>query len=297
MPAIAPLRAIRYNQDKIADLSQVVSPPYDIISKEELAYYSHLSPYNIVHLTIPRSQKKDNHVYSKAAKRFRDWLKNKILIQEEIPVIYFYEQRFIIAKKEYNRLGFIANLNLRNKAIFGHEHTRIEPVEDRFRLQERLKANLEPIFVLFSDPGNCLGKIFKRIIASSNPVSIVTDRQKIENYLWRVSSPSLIKQVVNLMNKKDFFIADGHHRYEVALAYRHKMLETLKTPAKVNRAFNYILAYFCPVKSKGLLVNSSIHLKEILRLAKSGKKLPPKSTYFYPKVLSGLVIYKFENPS
>ena len=134
----------------------------------------HLSPYNIVHLTIPRSQKKDNNVYSKAAKRFRDWLKNKILIQEEIPVIYFYEQRFIIAKKEYNRLGFIANLNLRNKAIFGHEHTRIEPVEDRFRLQERLKANLEPIFVLFSDAGNCLGKIFKRIIASSNPVSIVT---------------------------------------------------------------------------------------------------------------------------
>ncbi|MBL7081548.1 MAG: DUF1015 domain-containing protein [Candidatus Omnitrophica bacterium] len=298
MSTIAPFRAIRYNKAKIPDLFKVVSPPYDIISPEQLSLYSNLSPYNIVHLTLPGS-KKDKHAYSQAAATFRNWLKKKILIQEEKPAIYFYEQRFMMDNQQYKRLGFIANLNLTNKSIFSHEHTRIEPKEDRLKLQTELHANLEPIFVLFSDPQACLQRIFKKTIAQTRVFTAVTDAQKTENYLWKVTSPFIIKEVLALIEKKHFLIADGHHRYEVALRYRQQMLKKRTEPLdsardklcrSANEPFNYVLAYFCPLQSKGLLVSSSINLKEILRLAKLGKKMPPKSTYFYPKVLSGLVI-------
>ena len=187
----------------------------------------------------------------------------------------------------FRRRGFIACLSLDNSSsIYGHEHTHIEPKQDRFKLLVKVQANLEPIFILFPDRRGFLEDIFKRYVLPKKPLIRFRDKEKNMNILWRLTKPAILKKIQRRMANKILFIADGHHRYEVSLNYRNLM-------RKAEGNFNYIMAYFCPIQSTGLFVKSSIDLKEILRMAKLGKKLPPKSTYFYPKIPSGLVIYKF----
>jgi uncharacterized protein (DUF1015 family) len=261
-----------------------------------------MSGYNMINLTLPNKARGQNQ-YQRAARRFHKWLKNGVLIQDEKPAIYFYQQEFKLDEEKNSRrgkgawvrrLGFIACLGLHShSSIYGHERTRIELKEDRFRLLVKVQANLEPIFLLYSDPQGFLESIFKEYASSSKPLVCFRGQEKNINTLWRLTEPAILKSIKRKMANKSLFIADGHHRYEVSLKYQNLMRKKLSRQFRADEDFNYIMAYFCPLQSKGLLVNSVLDLKEILRLAKLGRKLPPKSTYFYPKVLSGMVIYKF----
>ena len=318
MIEIRPFPAIIYNYDKVGSPHKVICPPYDIISSIKEKSYRRLSRYNMIHLTLP-CEALDENRYQKAAQSFRKWLGKGVFLRDKEPAIYFYEQEFKIGQIKdfpggrrtrftphlfsssngfvrdkgagFRRLGFIACLNLHNSSsIYGHEHTRIEPKEDRFKLLVKAQANLEPIFMLFSDPRGFLQDVFKKYVLPNKPLICFQDQEKNMNTLWRLTKPDILKKMKTKMANKILFIADGHHRYEVSLNYQDMMRKRLK---RRDEDFNYIMVYFCPIQSKGLLVKSSIDLKEILRMAKLGKKFPAKTTYFYPKVPSGLVIYKF----
>jgi uncharacterized protein (DUF1015 family) len=254
MAKIRPFRAITYNQGKIKDYSCVVCPPYDIISPEKQAYYHELSNYNLIHILLGKDVAGEDK-YRRAAGYFRDWLKNRILIQEERPAIYFYSQEYKIRGEKRLRLGFISLLDLENKdsSIFGHEHTRLEPKEDRLRLLKQAKANLSPIFVIFLDKKRIIQRTYQYHIQNKRPFIDMVDDEKIIHKLWRIDSPEIIVAIQNSMAGENIFIADGHHRYEVACAYRDLMKKKLNSITG-EEDFNYILTYFTNTDSRGLSI-------------------------------------------
>ncbi|MFH1640926.1 MAG: DUF1015 domain-containing protein, partial [Candidatus Omnitrophota bacterium] len=169
--------------------------------------------------------------------------------------VYFYSQQYNLRGEKKTRLGFIALLGLddKNTSVFGHEHTRLEPKEDRSRLIRQVKASLSPIFVIFSDQKRIIQRTYHQYIADKQPFMNITDEEKTNHKLWKLSDRSFLESFHESMRQTNIFIADGHHRYEVACAYRKQMKKRLRA-ARKDYGFNYILAYFTNVESRNLTI-------------------------------------------
>lgn len=256
MTKIRPFAAVIYNQEKIKDLSSVVCPPYDIIPEDRKQYYYDKSPYNLIHILLGKDIPNENK-YARSAVYFEEWLRNEIFIQNSAPAIYFYSQQYVVRGEKKTRIGFIALLHLGNQnktSAFSHEHTRLEAKEDRFRLLEQVKANLSPIFVIFSDKKRLIQRIFQQYITGTPPFINITDDEKIIHKVWKLDSPDVLKKIQTNMQNTDVFIADGHHRYEVACAYRDQMRKKIKEGMNEENDFNYILAYFTNMDARDLSI-------------------------------------------
>jgi len=167
MTKIKAFKAVVYNPEKIEDFNQVVCPPYDVISPLAQEKYHERSPYNFIHIDLARDSASDDK-YQRAGSIFRGWLKDKVLIQDERPAIYFYSQQYVIRGEKKTRLGFISLLRLgddKGSAVFGHENTHAEAKQDRFKLLKQVKANLSPIFVIFLDKKRIIQRIFQKYIS------------------------------------------------------------------------------------------------------------------------------------
>jgi uncharacterized protein (DUF1015 family) len=253
MPKIKPFPAVIYNQEKVPDLSKVVCPPYDIINLQAQEYFHNLSPYNLIYLILGKDIPGEDK-YGRAKKQMNNWLKEKVLINDDKPAIYFYSQQYTVRGEKKTRLGFLALLKFEDKGgVIPHEHTRQAAKEDRFKLIKQIKANLSPIFVLFPDDKRIIQRTFDNYIAKTAPFIEVTDNDKIVNKVWKLNSADAIQAIQKQMLDKKIFIADGHHRYEVGSMFREEMREKL---GKISgeEDFNYILAYFTNVESKGLTI-------------------------------------------
>ena len=252
MAKIKPFSAFLYNQELIPDLSKVVCPPYDIIGSKAQEYYHAQSPYNIVHLILGKDIAGGNK-YIRARQYLKQWMKDKIFIRDVKPAIYFYLQQYNIKGEKKTRLGFIALLSLDEKGsfIFPHEHTRIEPKEDRLKLLKAVKANLSPIFVLFRDEKRIIRRIYEEYILAKPPFIEILDDEKTLHRLWRIEDPKYLNMIQNQIDDQSIFIADGHHPYEVALLYRDQMSKRFNDSSSDS---DYIMAYFTNVESKGLLI-------------------------------------------
>lgn len=264
MTQIAPFRAVIYNPQKIKDLTEVVCPPYDIISSARQEYYHQLNPYNYIHILLGRDIPGEDK-YCRAKNYFNHWLKEKIFIQEEKPAVYFYSQQFSLKGEKKTRLGFIALLRLEDKraSIFGHESTRVEPKEDRLKLIKQVKASLSPIFAVFSDRKRIIQRTYEHYLQDKSPLMDIIDGEKTEHKLWRLDSPEIISSIQSAMQEENIFIADGHHRYEVACAYREEMKKS--GLYSEDAPFNYILSYFTNTESQGLVI---LPIHRLLKLDK-----------------------------
>ncbi|MCM8770278.1 MAG: DUF1015 domain-containing protein [Candidatus Omnitrophica bacterium] len=253
MAKIKPFYAVTFNPQNISDLSTVVCPPYDVITSEEQEIYYKLSPYNLIRLILGKDTAEEDR-YKSAARYFKEWLQQGILIQEKEPAIYFYNQIYQIKGERKNRLGFIALLKLDDdkNVIFPHESTRFEPKEDRYRLLKSVKANLSPIFVVFSDTARIIQRSAERYLKNNKPFIDIVDREGVRHQVWRISDKDTVDKIVLPLQDKQMFIADGHHRYEVALTFRDKMRKAGHLDPEAD--FNYIMAYFTNVEAKGLTI-------------------------------------------
>jgi uncharacterized protein (DUF1015 family) len=140
-------------------------------------------------------------------------------------------------------------------AVYPHEHTRKAPKEDRLALLKKVKANLSPIFTLFSDEDHQVARIFDNYISKQEPLFKLVDKDTCVHKVWRLEDRELIKRLKDYMKDKLIVIADGHHRYEVACEYRDYMLKRLGKDALAPSAgFNYIMSYFIDMNSRGLIV-------------------------------------------
>jgi uncharacterized protein (DUF1015 family) len=225
MARIYPFRAWRYNPSTVR-LEDVATQPYDKITPAMQQAYYQRSPYNLVRIILGLPELFDadgrENVYTRAARDFRAWRDEGVLIQEKEPCVLAYAQRFTApgsgAVKE--RRGFIALGKLHEYAdgvVFRHEQTLSKPKSDRLNLLRATRAHFGQIFMLYSDPASAVERILYD--GSGAPDAEMTDEYGVEHRVWRVSDAATINLLTTAMADKKLIIADGHHRYETALNY------------------------------------------------------------------------------
>lgn len=225
MATIYPFRAWRYNPSAVR-LDDVVTQPYDKISPAMQQAYYQRSPYNLVRIILGLPElfdaERGETVYSRAARDFRAWREQGVLVQEKDPCIFAYSQRFKVPGTDVvkERRGFIALGKLHDYAeqvVFRHEYTLSKPKSDRLNLLKATHAHFGQIFMLYSDPA---GSVEKILYDGAGPAEAeVTDEYGVLHRIWRVSDPAAIRLLTSAMADKKLIIADGHHRYETALNY------------------------------------------------------------------------------
>ncbi|MFA5177657.1 MAG: DUF1015 domain-containing protein [Candidatus Omnitrophota bacterium] len=264
MIKIKPFQAVFYNQEKLKDLSAVVCPPYDVISPAQQEHYFNLDPHNYIHILLGKDIPGEDK-YSRAGQLFENWLKDKILVQDTEPAVYFYSQQYNIKGEKKTRLGLIALLRLGDKdaPVFGHEHTRIQAKEDRLNLIRKVNANLSPIFIIAKDNQRVIQRLYEQYARNKPAFMEAKDDEETFHRVWRITSPEALNMLQSGMQKEEAFIADGHHRYEVSCAYRDEVKEKLGDKFSEESSFNYTLAYFTNTDQRGL---SILPLHRLLRL-------------------------------
>ncbi len=259
MTEVRPFKAIHYNSEKAGDLSQIVCPPYDVISDEEQEAFHKSSPNNFIRILLgqesPSDSKKDNK-YTRAKETFDEWMEKGVLEQDDKPCIYYYKQEYRIMGQRYSRLGFIALMKLQDEKdsrIFPHENTHSRAKEDRLKLWSTLNADLSSIFVCFSDKNKKVEKIFEKNVSTTEPFIDLTDSDNIKHTVWKLDDQALISEITKTLDGQRLFIADGHHRHEVAMEYSRSRLG--KDHSFVGQDdCNYLMTYFTNMDSKDLQI-------------------------------------------
>ncbi len=351
MAVVKPFRALRYAEPT----ERVVAPPYDVISPEERERYLALDPHNIVHLTLPDSEEE-------AGRTLGRWREEGVLVEDDEPAFWALEQEFVgpdgVAR---TRTGVVASLQLEPyeaRVVLPHERTHAGPKEGRLRLLRATHTELEPIFLLHRGPTLLEGVGEPTLEASEGGVA---------TRLWRVTDPHTIAAPAQLL------IADGHHRYETALAFHaeqgtpesgfmmvvlvgeeqegltifpthrldgyggnlllggsgpHEQLAYLDTfprdraavvvytrgeafivegeegeldgalverhalgPVTYTAYADEAIAAVDRGDAQAAFLLRPASLEQVWALAEAGKVMPQKSTYFYPKLLSGLLFH------
>lgn len=253
MVRIAPFRGLFYNPGKIRDLSKVIAPPYDVISKEEQERLYRKSPYNFVRLDL--NQEPDS--YSAVAQLFQEWQAEGIFERDAVPAIYYGTHRFTLKSgEEKERQGFFALAELQDFSsgdIRPHEKTLDAPKEDRLKLMLACQAQLSPIFALYAEAKATINRTLAASVEGVDPFIEVKPDDTSECRLWRVTDPKLVRWVQEEMKDQLLLIADGHHRYEATLKYRDQM-RSEKGQWNSREPFNYVMAYFANMDDENLVI-------------------------------------------
>lgn len=255
MAEIYPFRALHYNLRKV-DPAKTVTQPYDKISPEMQAHYYDLSPYNLVRIIRrrPDDPSADN-AYTRAGRDFRQWIEHDVLTSESEAALYAYNQEYLLpgqAGAKRVRRGFIALCRLEDYArgvVHRHEETLSGPKADRLELLKVTRAHFGQIFMLYSDPAEAVEKALA-LQVTDRPWQSVRDEYGTAHSVWRVADPQAIQKVVTAMRDKKLVIADGHHRYETALAYRN----LCRAGSVPDDRPEYVMTTFIRKESEGLTI-------------------------------------------
>ena len=258
MANIFPFKGVLYNREKVHDISLVTAPPYDVISEAEQDKYYRVHEYNIVRLILGKGEPSDtpgNDRYSRAAHLLGKWFEEKVLIEDEVPCMYLYSQDYKFEGEMRTQRGFICILRLeefsRNGGVLPHEKTLSRPKEDRLKLMRACHANLSPIFGLYSDHDFHLDRIIRE--GNRSPIIDFGAEDGIKHRMFRVSDSGVIKELQESLCSQRIYIADGHHRYETAIAYRNERKEKEKSFTG-EEFYNHIMIYLVNMDSDGLAI-------------------------------------------
>jgi uncharacterized protein (DUF1015 family) len=257
MPTIQPFRGLRYNLGHVGSLSDVVTPPYDVISPEfqDELYKKH--PANFIRLELNRDEPGDNeqsNKYTRAARFLRNWRQEGVMQVDPDPALYVYHQTFQTGGQTFTRRGFMGRVRLERFGegkIYPHEETHSGPKADRLLLTKACKANLSQIFGLYPDPKNEAQELLEKAVAGQTPLE-ASDHLGVVHRMWPVTDVKTIADVAAIMDARPLFIADGHHRYETACNYR----DFLAQPGPLDQAHpaNFVLTQCVSMNDPGLLV-------------------------------------------
>jgi uncharacterized protein (DUF1015 family) len=357
LAVVKPFRALRYDTGRAGPLEELVAPPYDVIGPEERNRYLARSPYNVVHLTLPDSEEE-------AGRSYRDWREQGILAVEE-PAFWALSQDYVGPDDvPRTRTGLVASLRIEPYeagTVLPHERTHRGPKEGRLRLLHEVNAQLEPIFLLYE--GDAPFEVPDRA------PQLKADGTR----LWRLDDGSLGEAFTD----RRLLIADGHHRYETALAYHdevgtpesgtmmvvlvstsdpglmifptHRLAGSVNGPnpthsdirealrdldagprdrgaavlyrrggrisllhgdqgqldvelveAHAPRDVTYTASIDDAVaavegdRAEGAFLVRPLRVEDVFEVAARGETMPQKSTYFYPKLVSGLLFHPLE---
>jgi uncharacterized protein (DUF1015 family) len=259
MPTIEAFRGLRYNLGNVGSLSDVIAPPYDVISPEfqEQLYQKH--PCNFIRIELNRDEPGDdanNNRYTRAAKFLRQWRQEGVMQLEPAPCLYVYNQTFVEDGVEYTRRGFMGRVRLERFGegkIYPHEETHASAKQDRLLLTRACKANPSQIFGLYPDAENEAQNLLEAAIEGKTPIT-ATDHLGVVHKLWPVSDLQVINRVASVLDPKPVFIADGHHRYETACNYRDELATARGGKLDPNHPANFTLMMFVSMNDPGMIV-------------------------------------------
>ncbi len=259
MAEIAPFAAIRYELQRAGtDLSHLLAPPYDVLSAGDKQRLLARNSRNIVAIDLPHVPPKEAgpaEAYVHAARTLLTWLSDGTLTREERPALYVYHQLFEFNGRRFVRKKFIARLRLvpfSKGVVLPHEQTFGGPKEDRLALTRATRCNLSPIFGLFSDPADAVGRAF--IDCTSKPPDATAILDGVENRLWIVTDAETIESVCAALADKVVYIADGHHRYGTAMMYRDELAEHDGGPLPYEHPANFTMFVLGSMDDPGCLI-------------------------------------------
>lgn len=259
MAEIIPFKALRYDPDQVK-LEDVLTQPYDKITPEMQSKYYEKSTHNLVRIILGKTGETDTdafNVYTRAAEYLHDWRSSGILKQDHDPGIYAYSQTFTVpgTRDLQERRGLIALGRLHDYAegvVYRHEQTLSKPRTDRLNLLQATRAHFGQIFMLYSDPSYEIEGLLKSKMDEDPDISVLDEYETLHR-VWRIHDPALIHAVQNKMRDKKLLIADGHHRYETALAYRDKR-RAESGSSDPNAPHEFVMMTLIPMESRGLVI-------------------------------------------
>ena len=236
MALFQPISGIRYDPERV-DLVDVLAPPYDVVDDEARARLEARSPYNAILVELGKAGADDDR-YARAAHHLDAWLADGILRVDEEPSFYVYRMGWHdAAGRAHQTTGILGALELSSPEegrVLPHERTMGKPKGDRLRLLRACRANLSPVWCLSLAAG--LSELCQ---VGGPPAGRATDEDGVHHRLWRVTQPGVVTAMAEAVASAPVVIADGHHRYETALAYRD---ERRAATGKASGDFDLILA-------------------------------------------------------
>jgi uncharacterized protein (DUF1015 family) len=232
MAVVKPFRALRYDTERAGPLEILVAPPYDVIDERARRGYLGRSPFNVVHLTLPESA-------DDAGRLYREWREQGILVRDEDPAFWWLSQDYVGPDGTARRReGVVASLRVEpyeSRVVLPHERTHAGPKEGRLRLLRATHAQLEPIFLLWD--GTLL-------VDGLGDPDLAVEEGGVASRLWRLD-PEFGAALTEELADAQLLIADGHHRYETALAFHAE---------DGSEASAYTLAVIVPTDQEGLTI-------------------------------------------
>jgi len=252
---IAPFRPLRYNPERISFISRVLAPPYDVINEQQAETLRQLDPHNVIRLILGKGAEsaRGESEYAQAAEALRTWRRDGVLLQEQMPALYVCEQTFRVYGQERVRTGLLCAALLDESASGGllpHEQTREGPRRDRLRLMSACRASLSPVFGVFQDEEGTADEL---LTGSGTGWPLYEFRAgDIAYRVWRVTDSGRIRRIAQALVNEELLIADGHHRYETALAYREANRDWRLPLGRAPE--DYLLLYCVSARNPGLSI-------------------------------------------
>jgi len=268
MAIISPFRAWRYDPERVP-IQQVVTQPYDKITPAMQERYYQASPYNLVRIILGKRLPGDGdaeNVYTRAAASFQNWRQAGVLRRDPEPSIYRYCQTFRIPgsipesvpgnQALTERRGFIALGRIEDysaSVVFRHEQTLAKPKADRLDLLCANRAHFGQIFMLYSGAGKVDALLDSAAAPDIAPDIEVTDEYEVVHRVWKISDASVIASVQEQMRDQKLIIADGHHRYETALAYRNQRRAEAETSSGCPAPYDSVMMTFVDMDRRDMV--------------------------------------------
>jgi len=293
MAKIAPFQGVRYNPRRFEKLDLTVSLPYDRIKGDLQEEYYRLDEHNIVRIikgkASPGDTETDNQ-HARAREFYEEWLKEGILIRDPKPAIYGYSQEFRLPSGEFAaRNALIAALQLtdyQEGIVLPHERTLSGPKIDRLNLLRATAVNFGLIFMVY--PGDKIGEILAPHLSRQPDINLYAVGEAEVRHALRVidDQETIVAIQAEMEPKRNLIIADGHHRYETALAYRDEMRQ--KTPAwEPDMAFNYRMVGLVSMDDPGLTILPTHRLMHSIPNWKTAEFLAKAEEFFEVSPVEG----------
>ena len=260
MADVVPFHGLRFDESKAGPLADLISPPYDVISDDQREALYARSPYNVVRLEEGKVEPGDGDAknkYRRAKATLEEWIGKGVLKVDTSPAFYLYDHYFVVGGQRVRRRGFLGALRLYQEGrgiVRPHERTFPKAKTDRLELLRATRTNTSPVFGLFADEKGAVASALEAWMVRG-PARLVADaRVGDERHLvWALDDRPVAEKLTAALKDHRVYIADGHHRYETALAYLKEEIEAVKIDFDEDSA-HFTLAYLCALDDPGLRI-------------------------------------------
>jgi uncharacterized protein (DUF1015 family) len=256
MADVRPLNGLRYQTSMAGNLGDVLAPPYDVISDETQQALYDRSPFNVVRLEYGvEGEQLEANRYQAAAATLDSWRRTGVLAADQREAFYLYEQQFEHAGREFRRRAILGAVRLEpweRRIVLPHEHTMAGPKQDRLRLLRACRTNVSPVLVLYRpDDGKAI-EICESALGAHPDVD-ARDLIGQRHLLWVIDEPDAVRKLADHFSDRALYVADGHHRYETALAYRDERRAS-SSQWTGDEPENFVLMALTAADDPGLLI-------------------------------------------